>query len=98
VGYTFQSYTDADRSNSREDLWNLSLAGSVEALDGLMIVAEIGTVTNCVRADKTWQSFLTGGAVYSAAKYLDLSFGVKWGLTKPEPDIALLPGLTFKFP
>jgi hypothetical protein len=97
IGYTNQRYTDPDKNGSRAHLWNLSLAGTMEVLKGLQLVAEVGTATNPDRGNSTWPTFITGGVIYSAFDSLDLSLGVKGGLTAPETDIALLTGLTFKF-
>lgn len=98
IGYTNQRYTDADKDGSREHLWNLSLAGSVEVLKGLQFVAEVGTGTNPDRGNTTWPTFMTGGAIYSVLENLDLSLGAKGALTDPERDIALLSGITYRFP
>ena len=98
AGYTHQKYLDADRDASRENLWNFSLAGSLEVMNGVQLVAEIGTATNADNASTVWPTFLTGGIIYSAAEWLDLSLGVKGGLNEPKTDVALLAGLTFKFP
>jgi len=98
VGYTHQKYTDADRDASRENLWNLSLAGTVEVMGGVQLVAEIGAASNSNMGDTVWPVFMSGGVVYPALDSLDLSLGVKGGLNAAETDIALLTGLTFKFP
>lgn len=98
VGYTFQKYPDADRDSSRENLWNLSLAGSVDIMKSLQLVAEIGTTTNGDRSSTNWPTFMTGGAIYSVTESFDLSLGVKGGLTSPETDIAVLAGVVYKFP
>ncbi|MEI6209089.1 MAG: transporter [Desulfuromonadales bacterium] len=98
MGYTLQKYTDADKSANRESIWNFSLAGTFEVMHRLQLVAEIGTATNPDKASTIWPTFMTGGIIYSAFDSLDLSLGVKGGLNSPETDIALLTGLTFKFP
>ncbi|MDD5286187.1 MAG: transporter [Desulfuromonadaceae bacterium] len=98
VGYTLQKYNDADKDAGREDLWNLSLAGAVEVMKGLQLVAEIGAASNADMAGRVWPVFIAGGVIYSAFDYMDLSLGVKGALNAPETDIALLTGLTFKFP
>jgi hypothetical protein len=98
VGYTQQKYTDVDKIGRRENLWNVSAAGEVEAMHGVKMVAEIGTVTNGDRTSKTWPMFMTGGLVYSVIDNLDLSLGVKGALTRPETDFSLLTGVTFKLP
>lgn len=98
IGYTNQRYTDVDRDGSREHLWNLSLAGTVEVMKGVQLVAEVGSATNPDKGNSTWQTFMTGGVIYTVVENLDLSLGVKGSLAAPETDIALLTGLTFKFP
>jgi hypothetical protein len=98
IGYTNQRYTDADKDGSREHLWNLSLAGSVEVMKGLQLAAELGTFTNPDKTSTTWPTFITGGAIYTVIENMDLSLGVKGSLTAPETDVALLTGVTFKFP
>lgn len=98
AGYTHQKYTDADQDDSRESIWNMSLAGGVEVMDGLQLVAEAGTATNPDRSSGTWRTFMAGGLIYSASHNMDVSLGVKGGLTTPETDIALLSGITIKLP
>ena len=98
VGYTNQRYTDADKDGAREHLWNLSLAGTVEVLKGLQFVVEIGTASNPDKGSSIWPAFITGGVIYSALDSLDLSLGAKGGLNAPETDIALLTGITVRFP
>lgn len=98
VGYTHQKHTDADSDSMRESLWNFSLAGSVEVVKNVQVVAEIGTASNGDRRSATWPVFMTGGVIYSVIENLDLSLGGKGDLTTVETDIALLAGVTFKFP
>jgi hypothetical protein len=98
IGYTNQKYTDIDEDGSREHLWSLSLAGTVEVHKGLQLVAEVGTTTNPDRRSTTWPTFMTGGVIYSAFENLDLSLGVKGGLNAPATDISLLTGVTIRFP
>jgi hypothetical protein len=98
VGYTFQKYTDADKNANRENLWNLSLCGSVEIFKGLRALAEIATATNASSASNVWPTFITGGITYSVLDNLDIDLGVKGGLTYPAPDIALLAGFTVRMP
>lgn len=97
LGYTLQKYRDVDKDGSRDNLWSLSLAGTVEVMKGLQLVAEIGAATDADKGNTTWPAFITGGVIYSARDNLDLSLGVKVGLNKPETDAALLAGVTFKF-
>ena len=98
VGYTRQKYTDADKDGSREHLTKFSLAGTVEVLKGLLLVTEVGTSTNQHTESKVWPTFVTGGVIYSVLENLDLDLGVTGGLNATATDIALLAGLTFRFP
>jgi hypothetical protein len=98
VGYTYQNYTEAARVTGRENLWNLSLAGTAEVISGLQAVAEIGTASNPSITSSDWPAFMTVGVIYTVIDNLDLSLGVKIGLTPPQTDFSLLPGVSFKFP
>ena len=98
IGYTYQNYTDADRDAGREHLWNLSVAGTVEVMKHLLIVAEIGAATNPNRGCATWPMFVTGGLTYTVLDNLDLSLGVKGGLNDPAPDVTILTGVTLRLP
>jgi hypothetical protein len=98
IGYTNQKYTDIDKDGSREHLWCFSLAGTVEVLKGLQLVAEVGAATNPDRRSPAWPTFITGGMIYSILDKLDFDLGIKGGLNAPATDIALLTGLTVRFP
>ncbi len=98
IGYTNQKFTDADKDGSREHLWNVSLAGVVEILKGLQLVAEAGTTTNPDKGNSAWPVYLAGGVIFSVLENLDLDVGAKGSLTAPETDLALSSGITFKFP
>lgn len=98
AGYTLQQHKPADKAGSRDNLWNVSLAGAVEVMKRLQLVAEAGAATNGDKSDSTWPTFATGGLIYLARDSLDLSAGVKVGLNAPENDTAILAALTFKFP
>jgi hypothetical protein len=98
IGYTYQYYTNADKKILRTGLWNLSLAGTVEVMKGLQVATEVGTASNIHKASTDSPTFMTGGFIYSPIDNLDLSLGVRIGLTPPETDISLLPGVSFKFP
>jgi hypothetical protein len=98
AGYTYQDVLESNKDTARKDIWSFSLAGNVEVMKGLQLVAEVGTASNPESGNAVWPTFITGGAIYSAFEWLDLSLGVKGGLTTPETDITMLAGLTFKFP
>ena len=86
-----------NKIDERKDIWHASLAMEVEIIKNLEIVGNIGVERNRDKTSKTPPAFLIGGVVYTLHKNLDLDFGVKTGLNKPETDITFLAGLTFKF-
>lgn len=98
LGYTHQDYVDAVRPENRTDLWKMSLAATVELMQGLQVVAEMGTSTNTLHSSNVWPSFVTGGIIYSLTDKLDLDVGVRGGFNKPSTDLMLLAGATFRFP
>lgn len=98
TGYLHQQYVSEDRSTNREDIFTLSLAGVVEVAKGMQLVAAVDTATNPDKSSDTWLAAITGGVIYSVTDSLDMDAGIKSGLTKPEIDVTLLTGLTFKFP
>ncbi len=98
LGYVHQEYVDAVRPGSRTDLWKMSLAGSVEVLKGLQVVAEVGTATNNLKGSDVWPAYVTGGLIYSVNDKLDLDLGLRGGLNKPSTDLVLLTGVVVRFP
>jgi hypothetical protein len=45
----------------------------------------------------THPAFVLGGLIYSVSENLDVDFGVKGGLNKPEADYSVLAGLAWRF-
>jgi hypothetical protein len=86
-----------NRADERKDLWHASLAGSVEAIKDLSLVANVGIERNTDRNVNTHPAFILGGVIYSLSENLDIDFGLKAGLNKPETDYAVLAGLAWRF-
>jgi hypothetical protein len=98
VGYTYNDYNLTEvKDANRKSIWNFSLAATHEVIKNLKMVADIGAATNGDKASNTMPVFGLVGAIYSLNKSLDLSAGVKAGITKPEDDLTGLLGLTLKF-
>ncbi len=93
LGYT----RNENKNNEARNLWHASLASTVEAAKDLKVVGNIGIETNIDRNATVHPAFILGGFVYSVAEDLDVDFGVKGGLTKPETDYSLLAGITWRF-
>lgn len=98
LGYGHQEYVDAVRPDNRTDLWKMSLAGSVEVMKGLHVVAEAGAATNNLKGSGVWPAYVTGGLIYAVNDNLDLDLGLRGGLNRPSTDLMALTGVTVRFP
>ena len=58
---------------------------------------DIGASTNPDKASSEVPAYALGGVIYSLNKNIDLSLGLKFGITKPEPDFSGIAGVTIKF-
>lgn len=98
VGYTYNDYhLTAVRESNRGSIWNVSLATSCDIAKKLKLVADVGASTNQNKAVSEMPVFALAGLIYSVSKNVDLSGGVKVGLTKPETDLSGTFGVTLKF-
>lgn len=98
VGYFYNDYGSAlARDASRRSIWIVSALATYEVLEGLKLGCDVGASTNQDRADSTIPAYALGGAIFSLNKNIDLSLGIKFGITKPEPDFSGTAGVTIKF-
>jgi hypothetical protein len=98
VGYIRNEYKlQADEDVNRKDLWHVSLASQVEVAKDLKAVANIGMERNPDKTSDTNPAFMLGGFIYTVTNSLDVDFGVKSGLNKPEMDYSYLAGITWRF-
>ncbi len=81
----------------RKDLWHLSAAVEMQAAEKFRAVVNFGAQTDPDPPANRAGSFALAGGIYRFSKCLDISGGVKRGLSSPEPDIAYLLGLTFRY-
>ena len=96
--YTYNNYNLATiRNASRSSILNGSLAGTYEVIKNLKLVADVGVATNDDKKSSIMPAFGLVDALYSLNKNVDLSAGLKVGLTKPETDLTGTFGATFKF-
>jgi len=97
VGYLRNEYKLLpDEDMNRKDLWHVSLASQVEVVKNVKIVVNIGTQRNSDKTSNNNPAFVLGGLIYSVKDNIDLDFGVKGGLNKPETDITYLAGITWR--
>lgn len=99
VGYTYNDYNLASvRDTNRNSIWNFSVAGTYDVIkEKLKLAADFGAATNQDKTSNTMLAYGLAGLIYSVNKNIDLSAGVKVGLTEPETDLTGTFGLTFKF-
>jgi len=98
LGYGHHDYRNDDaRACNRSDLWFGSLAGEARIAKGLTAVAEWGLSTTQDNSTHELTSFAQVGARYELNEHLDIDAGFKFGLTKPEDDLAVRYGLVLKF-
>ncbi|OPY79172.1 MAG: hypothetical protein A4E64_00507 [Syntrophorhabdus sp. PtaU1.Bin058] len=86
-----------NRVDERKDIWGADLAGEVEILKSLKLVANVGMVTNTDRESSTAPAFALGGLIYSITENIDIDLGYKRGLNRAEADNTYIGGLTIKF-
>ncbi|GAB4541859.1 MAG: transporter [Thermodesulfovibrionia bacterium] len=86
-----------NKDDERKDIWHVSLASLIEVVKNLRIVANIGAERNPDKASNTHPAFILGGIIYSFFEDLDIDFGIKGGLNKPETDLTLLAGMALRF-
>jgi len=86
-----------NKADERKNLWHASLAGEVEVMRYLKIVGNIGMERNSDRTLDIHPAFILGGVIYSLTENIDIDFGIKGGLNKPEADYAVLAGISWRF-
>jgi len=97
-GYFYNDYgSAAERDASRSSIWSISALATYEVLEGLALGLDVGASTNSDKSSSEMPAYALGGAIYSLNKNVDLSLGLKFGITKPEPDFSGIAGVTIRF-
>jgi hypothetical protein len=86
-----------NKHDERRDIWHASLAAEIEVIKNLTAVANIGVERNPDKGSSVHPAFILGGLIYSISENIDLDFGIKRGLNKPETDLTLLAGIVVGF-
>ena len=98
AGYFYHDYgSAAERGASRSSIWILSALATYKVLEGVTLGLDVGASTNPDKASSEIPIYALAGAIYSLNKNVDLSLGLKFGITKPEPDFVGIAGITVKF-
>jgi hypothetical protein len=88
---------EEDRQTSRSDIGRASLALQAAIVKNLQFAGEIALETPGDRTTATWPVFMVGGVIYSVTDRLDLDLGIRYGLSDPAADVALLAGMSVHF-
>jgi hypothetical protein len=83
--------------DQRKNIWHASFASTVEVVENLKLAGDIGVRSNPDKSSKTPPAYVLGGLIYSLNNDLDVGLGVKGGLSRPEADIAVRGGITWRF-
>lgn len=93
LGY-MQNETNLEEENKR-GVWHASLAVEKGIIKNLTGVANIGVESSNDRDSHDHAAFILGGLIYNISKHVSVDFGIKGGITSPEPDVAYLAGMTW---
>ena len=86
-----------NNTDERKDIWHASVAAEVEVIKDLKLLANIGMERNPATDNNNHPAFALGGISYDVSEKITIDAGVKYGLTSPETDWAVLTGLTIRF-
>ena len=86
-----------NREGDRKDIWHASLASTVDVIKDLKLVGDIGLETNPEGSSNTPPAYVLGGVIHSLTGNLDIGLGLKVGLTKPDTNVAVRGGMSYKF-
>lgn len=87
----------AERDIGRSSIWSLSALATYEVLAGLALGLDVGVSINPDKSSDEMPAYALGGAAYSLNRNVDLSLGLKFGITDPEPDFSGGAGVTIRF-
>jgi hypothetical protein len=98
LGYMRNEYKlREDKEANRKEIWHVSCASEVEVVKNLKLVGNIGMERNPEKTSRKHPAFILGGLIYSISENMDIDFGIKGGLNKPETDFTILSGIAFRF-
>jgi hypothetical protein len=83
--------------DERRDIWHASIDALFEVMKDLKLGLDIGVETNPDSSSNTPPAYILGGLIWSLRENLDIGLGVKGGFTKPETDVSVRGGITWRF-
>lgn len=97
-GYFYNDYgSAAERDASRDSIWSVSALATYEVFAGLALGLDVGVSTNPDKTSSEMRAYALGGAIYSLNRNVEISMGLKFGVTNPEPDFSGIAGGTIRF-
>lgn len=98
AGFLYTDYRSAAEAQaSRSGVWNFSALADYKILDKLKLGLDVGAFTSGDKAASEMPVYALAGTIYSPARNVDLSLGLKFGVTAPDPDFAATAGITVRF-
>jgi hypothetical protein len=88
---------NGNKEDDRKNIWHASVAATVDVMKNLKLVGDLGVESNPERSSTNPPAYILGGLIWSLRENFDIGLGVKGGLTKPEPAIAIRGGITWRF-
>jgi hypothetical protein len=86
-----------NKVNEKMDIWHASLAGVLDVLKNLKVVANIGMESDRDKSSTADPGFIIGGIIYSISENLDFDIGIKKGLNNHGTDYSIPAGITWKY-
>lgn len=90
-------FRNENKNDERHDIWHASIASTLEIIKNLKLVGDIGVKSNPEKSSAALPAYILGGFIYSLRENFDIGLGIKGALTKPETDISLRGGITWRF-
>lgn len=81
----------------RKNIWFASFDAQTEVVKNLKLALDVGIETNPDSSSNTPLAYILGGLIWSLRENFEIGLGVKGGLTKPETDISVRGGITWRF-
>ena len=81
----------------RKNIWFASFDVQAEVVENLKLALDAGVATNPDGSSNTPLAYILGGLIWSLRENFDIGLGVKGGLTRPETDISVRGGITWRF-
>lgn len=93
LGYT----RNENKADERKNLWHGSLTAVYNLTEKIRLVGNTGLERNTDRNVDTNPAYVLGGLIYSGLENIDIFFGPKVALNKPETDYSVLAGMAWRF-